>query len=38
MKLLFSSVFEQDFAELVNYFVREASVDVATRLRRAPAK
>jgi plasmid stabilization system protein ParE len=31
MKLLFSSVFEQDFAELVTYFAREASVDVATR-------
>jgi toxin ParE1/3/4 len=47
MNLIFSSVFEQDFAELVAYFAREASTETATqfeentydlinRLRRSP--
>jgi plasmid stabilization system protein ParE len=31
MNLIFSSVFEQDFAELVRYFAREASIEVATQ-------
>ena len=31
MKLVFSSLFEQDFAELVTRFATEASTEVATR-------
>jgi plasmid stabilization system protein ParE len=31
MKLVFGSLFEQDFAELVSRFAREASYEVATR-------
>jgi toxin ParE1/3/4 len=31
VKLLFSSVFEQDFAELIAYFATEGSADLATR-------
>ena len=31
MKLIFGSLFEQDFAELVSRFASEASHDVATR-------
>src|SRR5579862_5135060 len=31
MKLVFSSVFEQDFAELVTYFAREEADELATR-------
>ena len=31
MKLVFSSVFEQDFAELVTYFAREESQRLAVR-------
>ena len=35
MKLLFSSVFEQDFAELVTRFARDTSEEVGTRFERS---
>src|ERR1043166_9507196 len=34
MTLVFSSIFEQDFAELVTLFARKASTEVATRFEK----
>lgn len=31
MNLIFSTVFEQDFAEIITRFAKEASVEIATR-------